>query len=248
MGGFGDGDEGPSETDPDGPPSAAEGGADRDDQVEWGITSAREPRWPATLAVGGAIVLQMLLPGSVYLYLGPHWLIPALEGVLAVAVLIANPWHTIESRNLRPVSIGIIVLINGANLVALGELVSALLNGTNAGGRTLVYASVPIWLTNVVVFGLWYWELDRGGPAARLKPGHPPPDFLFPQQTAPGAAPGWTPSFLDYLYTSFTNATAFSPTDTMPLSPWAKLLMMIQSLASLLTVALVLSRAVNILK
>jgi hypothetical protein len=232
---------------PDDYPTLREESDDRDDRVEWGITSPREPRWPATLAVLVAIALQLVLPGNLALYLGPRWLIPALEGVLAGALLIANPWHTLESRNLRPVSVGLIILINGANLVALGELVSALLNGTGAGGRALVYASVPIWLTNVIVFGLWYWELDRGGPAARLKPDHPAPDFLFPQQTAPGAAPGWTPTFLDYLYTSFTNATAFSPTDTMPLSAWAKLLMIIQSLASLLTVALVISRAVNIL-
>jgi len=220
---------------------------DRDDRVQWGISSAREPRWPATLAVLAVIGLQLVLPTKVSYYLGPHWLIPALEGVLAVAMLIANPWHETESRNLRPVSIGIIILINAANLVTLGELVNALLSGTHAGGRTLIFSSVPIWLTNVIVFGLWYWELDRGGPSARLKATHPAPDFLFPQQNAPGAAPGWSPTFLDYLYTSFTNATAFSPTDTMPLSPWAKLLMMIQSLASLLTVSLVISRAVNIL-
>jgi hypothetical protein len=106
---------------------------------------------------------------------------------------------------------------------------------------------VPIWLTNVIVFGLWYWELDRGGVAARLRQNHRRPDFLFPQMSTPGSAPGWTPDFMDYLYTSFTNATAFSPTDTMPLTAWAKLLMMVQSLASLRTVALVISRAVNIL-
>ncbi|MGP0110062.1 MAG: hypothetical protein ACLPR9_14580 [Acidimicrobiales bacterium] len=127
------------------------------------------------------------------------------------------------------------------------QLVKALLEHTSAGGRTLVFASVPIWLTNVIVFGLWYWELDRGGVAARLRQNHRHPDFLFPQMSTPGSAPGWTPDFMDYLYTSFTNATAFSPTDTMPLTAWAKLLMMIQSLASLLTVALVISRAVNIL-
>ena len=150
------------------------------------------------------IGLQLVLPAKVSDYLGPHWLIPALEGVLALALLIANPWHDTESRNLRPVSIGIIILINGANLVALGELVHELLYGGVSDGRSLVYASVPIWLTNVIVFGLWYWELDRGGPAARLKATHPAPDFLFPQQNAPGAAPGWTPTFLDYLYTSFT--------------------------------------------
>jgi hypothetical protein len=232
---------------PDDYPTLQEDSDDRDDRVEWGITSRREPRWPATLAVVTVIGLQLALPQSVSYFLGPHWLIPVLEGVLAFALLVANPWHTTASMNLRPVSISIIILINGANLVTLGELVQALLYGTHTGGRGLIYASVPIWLTNVIVFGLWYWELDRGGPARRLHPDHPPPDFLFPQQTAPGAAPGWTPTFLDYLYTSFTNATAFSPTDTMPLTPWAKLLMMVQSLASLLTVALVISRAVNIL-
>ena len=106
---------------------------------------------------------------------------------------------------------------------------------------------MPIWLTNVIVFGLWYWELDRGGPATRQQASHRQPDFLFPQMSTPGSAPGWTPAFVDYLYTSFTNATAFSPTDTMPLTVWAKLLFMVQSLASLVTVAVVISRAVNIL-
>jgi len=145
-------------------------------------------------------------------------------------------------------AIVLIVLINVSNVVSLVELVDKLLFGTKAGGRALIIASVPIWLTNVIVFGLWYWELDRGGPACRLQPDHPRPDFLFPQMTAPGAtSEPWSPTFLDYLYTSFTNATAFSPTDTMPLTPWAKLLMMVQSLASLLLVALVISRAVNIL-
>jgi len=142
----------------------------------------------------------------------------------------------------------LIAVITVANMVALGDLIRALLEHSSTGGRALVFASVPIWLTNVIVFGLWYWELDRGGPAARLRPDHRQPDFLFPQMTSPGSAPGWTPDFLDYLYTSFTNATAFSPTDTMPLTSWAKLLMMVQSLASLLLVAIVISRAVNILR
>ncbi len=222
-------------------------GASRNDQVEWGLPAPREPRWPASVAILAAIVLQVVLPDKLTHDLGPRWLLPAFEGALGVALLIANPWHASESRKLRPVSVGLIAVINAANLIALGALVAALLSGTHAGGRSLVYASVPIWLTNVIVFGLWYWELDRGGPAARLTTAHPPPDFLFPQQSAPGSAPGWTPTFLDYMYTSFTNATAFSPTDTMPLTAWAKLLMMLQSLASLLTVSLVISRAVNIL-
>ena len=128
------------------------------------VASRAEPRWPATLAVLVAIFLQLVLPPKVSLYLGPHWLVPSLEGVLAVALLIANPWHAIESRNLRPVSISLITLINAANLVALGELVSALLEGSHAAGRSLIYASVPIWLTNVIVFGLWYWESTGVGP------------------------------------------------------------------------------------
>jgi uncharacterized membrane protein len=220
----------------------------RDDSVAWGIASHREPRWPALLAVVAAIALQLVLPDSLIRGLGNRGLIPALEGALIVALLIANPGHiSIEQSRLRVIGIALIALTTVANVISLGELLHALLYGSKAGGRPLVYASVPIWLTNVIVFGLWYWELDRGGPAARQLPTHRHPDFLFPQMSTPGSSPGWVPSFLDYLYTSFTNATAFSPTDTMPLTDWAKLLMMLQSLASLVTVAVVVSRAVNIL-
>lgn len=215
----------------------------------WGVASASEPRWPATLAVLAAVALQVVLPARVTAGLGPRWLVATLEGALCLALWAANPRHTTrDSRYARLGSIALIALVNATNLVSLGELVDKLVNGTtHAGGRALIFASVPIWLTNVIVFGLWYWELDRGGPAARLSPAHRAPDFLFPQMVSPAAAPGWTPRFLDYLYTSYTNATAFSPTDTMPLSAWAKLLFMVQSLASLLTVAVVVSRAVNIL-
>jgi uncharacterized membrane protein len=219
-----------------------------DAQVEWGIPSPGEHRWHATIAIAVAIVLQVFLPNRVIQGLGPRWLIPALEGALAIALVIAVPGRiTRESSRLRWSSMSLIALITLANFIALGELLNALLNHTKAGGQSLVYASVPIWLTNVIVFGLWYWEMDRGGPAVRLRADHRQPDFLFPQMSTPKSAPGWTPKFLDYLYTSFTNATAFSPTDTMPLTAAAKFLMMIQSLASLLTVALVVSRAVNIL-
>ena len=113
----------------------------------------------------------------------------------------------------------------------------------------LLFAGAVLWLTNVLIFGIWYWELDRGGPARRLAQSNAsrPPDFLFPQMTQPGLAPGWRPGFVDYLYTSYTNATAFSPTDTMPLSAMAKLLMAIQSLIALTTILLVVARAVNVL-
>jgi uncharacterized membrane protein len=217
--------------------------------VAWGVPSNSEPRWPAALAIVLAIGLQVVLPERVIQGLGPRWFIPALEAVLLGALLIANP-HRLdrEESALRWLSLALIALITLANLVALGELIRALLIHSSTEGRALVFASVPIWLTNVIAFGLWYWELDRGGVTARLQFRHRQPDFLFPQMTVPGSSPGWTPGFFDYLYTSFTNATAFSPTDTMPLTAWAKLLMMVQSLASLLTVALVISRAVNILR
>ena len=196
-----------------------------------------------------AIALQVVLPDR--LDLGPRWLIPTLEGAFLLALLVTLPSRRgREPDPLRVVSIGLVALINAANLVSLGYLVHDLLfpKSTPISGRVLVYASIPVWLTNVIVFALWYWELDRGGPALRVTERRRDPDFLFPQMTAPGAVRGdWWPSFLDYLYVSFTNVTAFSPTDTMPLTPWAKLLMMVQSLASLLTVALVVSRAVNIL-
>jgi uncharacterized membrane protein len=220
----------------------------RDDIVAWGIASHGEPRWPALLAVLAAIALQLILPDTLIRGLGNRGLIPALEGALMAVLLIANPGHiSKEQSRLRVVGVALIALITVANVISLTELIHALLYGTKAGGRPLVYASLPVWLTNVIVFGLWYWELDRGGPAARQVPEHPRPDFLFPQMSTPGSAPGWAPDFLDYLYTSFTNATAFSPTDTMPLTAWSKLLMMFQSFASLVTVAVVISRAVNIL-
>jgi len=110
-------------------------------------------------------------------------------------------------------------------------------------------SSIQIWLTNVIVFGLWYWEVDRGGPRVRCRPDHEEPDFLFPQMVTPDAArPRWTPTFLDYLYVSFTNATAFSPTDTMPLTLTAKAVMAVQEVAALATIGLVFARAVNILR
>jgi hypothetical protein len=234
------------------PPTGGDSSDDsRRDQAEWGDRAQSEPRWPATLAVFASIGLYFALPDRLISGLGPRWLVPTLEGGLAAALIIANPRLTTEARRLRPVAIALIALVNLANVVSLGELVHELLavNGHSApGGRSLIYASVPVWVTNVLVFALWYWELDRGGPVARLQLHRHRPDFLFPQMTAPDATRrDWSPAFIDYLFTSFTNATAFSPTDTMPLTSWAKILFMAQSLASLLTVALVVSRAVNIL-
>jgi uncharacterized membrane protein len=224
------------------------GAEEHQEQAAWGEPAKSEPRWPSALAVGAALVLYLILPRTVITGLGPRWLVPAVAGLLLLILVIVSPRRiTPEAVRFRVLAIGLIAVINLANIVTLIELVRALLS-KHPGGRPLIFASVPVWLTNVLVFALWYWELDRGGPVARLQAGHRQPDFLFPQMSVPGATlPDWSPAFFDYLYTSFTNATAFSPTDTMPLTHWAKLLMMAQSLTSLLIVVLVISRAVNIL-
>lgn len=207
-----------------------------------------EARWPATLAIIAAIALYVTLPDS--LIVGPTWIFPVLEGAILVPLTIARPHrHPGEAGASRIAAIVLIALANIGNGASLILLIHLLLTGDPISGRTLIFSAIEIYLTNVIIFGLWYWELDSGGPAARLRQPARLPDFLFPQMNSPDKAPaGWRAAFVDYLYVSLTNATAFSPTDTMPLTRKAKTLMGIQSLASLLTVALVAGRAVNILK
>ncbi|GAC1323206.1 MAG: hypothetical protein NVSMB25_19280 [Thermoleophilaceae bacterium] len=205
--------------------------------------------WPAELAIAAALVAYITLPDK--LALGPRWLVPVLEGALLVGVAATTPRDERPEPALRRrIAIGLVALINVTNAVALGLLVHFLLHGGKAGGRELILSAVDIWATNVLIFALWYWEVDRGGPGQRARMGADTEvDFQFPQMLEPELAPkGWVPGFIDYLYLSFTNATAFSPTDTMPLTPVAKLLMTAESLVSLLTVVLVGARAVNILQ
>jgi hypothetical protein len=218
------------------------------DSCAWGVTSRPESRWPASFAVLVALLLYVTLPEK--FTVGPAWLFPVLEVALLVPLTVAVPTrHARETAAHRTASISLVALVSAANVASLALLVVGLLNGVQRAGTELIFAAMQIWLTNVIVFGLWYWELDRGGPSSRCRDNHREPDFLFPQMTTPAAAPlNWTPKFMDYLYVAFTNATAFSPTDTLPLTAWAKILMAVQSLASLLTVALVAARAVNILQ
>jgi hypothetical protein len=206
-----------------------------------------EATWPAALAVVAAIVLQLLLPQK--LVPGTRWVLPALEVALLLPLAVGSRYrHHRESAWARMLAITLIAVINLANLFSLVLLTYYLVHGGKAGGHELILAAIDIWLTNIVVFGLWFWEIDRGGPGARTAPEQDPPEFLFPQMQNPSIAPkGWRPVFFDYLYVSLTNAAAFSPTDTMPLSLRAKGLMGVQSIASLITVALVAARAVNIL-
>jgi hypothetical protein len=151
---------------------------------------------------------------------------------------------------LRLGSLGLLGVMTLANGISAVLLIQRLLTGHASSDPTsLIGSGAAIYATNVIAFALWYWEFDRGGPFDRAQGLRQHTDFLFPQMATPEVAPpNWEPTFLDYLYVSFTNATAFSPTDTMPLSRWAKLLMMLQSGIALATVALVVARAVNILK
>ena len=210
--------------------------------------SSGESRWPATVAVAVAMGLHLALPERIVP--GPRFIVPAIEAALVVPLMIGNPSRlTRESRDLRAVSIALIGLLNAAAITSLSLLIRALVRGDAVEGRELIRAAVGVWLTLVIGFGLWYWELDRGGPAARCLPHHGPPDFSFPQMETRGFTRGpWTPKFLDYLYVALTNSMAFSPTDAMPLTRRAKALMAIQSLASLAAVVIVSARAVNILK
>lgn len=206
-----------------------------------------ESNWPAQITVMVAIGLQLTLPKR--LTVGPAWLLPVLEVALVLGLLTATPRKLeYEHRGRRRVAIGLIALVSAANVFSLVELTHYLLHHEVPSGRELIIAGVLIWLTNFLIFGLWYWETDRGGPGRRAAGNDGPPDFLFPQMTDDQIEPReWRPKFIDYLYVSLTNAVAFSPTDTMPLSPLAKSIMGVQSLVSLVTIGLVVSRAVNIL-
>jgi len=216
----------------------------------WKRPTQGEARWQVSIAVAVAVALQFPLPDRLVL-LRPVWLLPALEGLLALGLVMANPRRiNRESRAVRVASLTLAALLSLANAWSVARLVTGLVQGTegNNAGPLLITGGV-IWLTNVIIFGLWYWEFDRGGPVARANATRIFPDFLFVQMTSPQLAPpGWEPMFGDYLYLSFTNAAAFSPTDVMPLSRWAKMAMTAQAAISIVTVALVVARAVNILR
>lgn len=214
----------------------------------WRRVTRGEPRWASTVAVLAVVVIQLTLPSRLTVH--PRWLMPTVELALLVALIAGNP-HRIErsSHAIRALGIGLALVIGGANAYSAVRLVAGLIRGTEtAAAGTLLLTGGAIWLTNIVIFALLYWELDRGGPAARAQGERDVPDFLFVQMQSPDLAPPhWEPAFFDYFYLSFTNSTAFSPTDVMPVTRWAKALMLAQSAVSLLTVVLVVARAVNIL-
>jgi uncharacterized membrane protein len=214
----------------------------------WRRHTRGEQRWPFAVAIFAMIGLQLLLPER--LTLGSRWVLPALELIIIVVLFLANPGRMERSSGpLRMIGLILIATASLGNVWSLWSLVHDIVAGAGAGtaGQLLVTGG-NVWLINVLTFAVWYWELDRGGAAARAQGIQPYPDFLFPQMTAGDLTPkDWEPEFVDYLYLAFTNSTAFSPTDVLPLSRWAKALMLLQAAISLVTAALVVAKAVNAL-
>ena len=218
----------------------------------------RESRWEAAPAVLLIIGLQGLLAvlskrGDWHMWKLPWWvwliaIVP--EVLLLIPLATDSARHRLEQMGLRRrVALSLLGVISVVNGLGLLGLIASLVTGHETSGGQLLMKAAVVWTTNVVAFGLWYWGLDRGGPVRRLEKDPPPPDFQFPQMENPQlAAPGWRPELIDYVYVSFTNSIAFSPTDAMPLSRRAKLLMLLESAASSVTILLAAARAVNILR
>jgi hypothetical protein len=200
-----------------------------------------EPIWHVQLAIAAVVILQLVLDSR--LILGPKYLIGGIELILLGTLMIVA--HTTASLVLRrTVAVLLTALITITNILSLALVIVLLFGGDlhSINGQDLLISSLSIYLTNLIIFGLWYWEMD-------FKAGNMPGDFLFAQMNAPEHAglhnKGWRPTFFDYMYVSITNATAFSPTDTMPLSHRAKFLMSVQSLVSLTIIVLATARAVS---
>jgi uncharacterized membrane protein len=208
-----------------------------------------EPRWPAVIAILAVGGLYLALPDS--LTFGPNWLFPSL--VLALLIPTNISYHTGRHRLNAILGFAVDGVLTVGLIISVTLLVDALPAGKEAPQQLLLSAA-SLWTTNILVFALWYWRLDAGGPYQRDKePGHSNGAFLFPQMTMSKEAlreagqQDWSPNFIDYLFLAFNTSTAFSPTDVLVLARWAKVLMMLQSLLSLLIIALLAARAVNIL-
>lgn len=214
--------------------------------------AAIEPRWPVALALGTfiaiSIVLRVAEPHRESL--GSPWLVPAVEIVLLVVLLAADPAHIGGRRRwLRPLSIVLVLLLAAAALLSTVILIVDLVRGGSVteSATSLLASGAVIWLGNCLVFSLLYWLLDSGGPYARFVGERQYPDFAFTQHQNPELAPpGWRPRYVDYLILGLTTNTAFSPTDVLPLAAWAKLTMAVQSIIALTVVGLVIARAVNV--
>ncbi len=207
-----------------------------------------DPIWHVQLAMLIAIVLQLALPDA--FSVGSRYIMPVIEVFLLISLSFTTPKERIFKSIARRINVILLIGITSAgNAYSLIEVVRQLLQHGVNNGRELILAAINIFITNIIIFALWYWEMDGGGPGERQRIEKYEQDFLFPQnQNESYKHPEWKPTFVDYVYVSSTNAMAFSPTDTMPLSRRAKILMLIQSMVSLVTLAMVAARAINILR
>lgn len=212
-------------------------------------TQDHAARWPALIAALAAGGLYAALPD--YLSVGPWWLLPLVGGLPAIATAVAH--HCGYHRTNVFLGYFVSAVLTCFLFWSVYVLVSALPDRKEPAGA-LLRSAAALWGTNVLVFALWYWRLDAGGPHVRdARPGHPTGAFLFPQMMLEGAAGmekdgrPWSPEFVDYLFLAFNTSTAFSPTDVPVLSRWAKLLVMTQSVISLAAVVILAGRAINIL-
>jgi uncharacterized membrane protein len=214
----------------------------------WRTPSRGEHRTPAVAVVVATVALQLLLPNE--LVIRPSWLLPSVTGLLVLALLVINPGRISRHAPVeRAVALCLVAVVSAANGASAVQLVDGIITGSiaNRPGSVLASAAIVYW-SNIVSFSLWYWEFDGGGPGERAAGAVEYPDFLFPQMSDQKFAPkSWRPRYPDYLYLSFTNSTAFSPTDVMPLRPWAKLTMMLQAAISLLIALLVVAWAIGAL-
>lgn len=201
------------------------------------------PRWAAMIGLLAIGVLYLFLPQR--LRIGPNWLLLAIEVVallpLAISMLTKRPFSHFTTRVYAMILLGIVTLA-----LAVGIILLIISLPTNKHATDLLGSAAILWSVNILVFGLWYWEIDGGGPVKRHKSGHQAADFMFPQQ-ANGNDGSWAPHFLDYVFLAFTGATALSPADTLPLTRTAKTLMMVEAILSLTIIVLLAARAVNIL-
>ena len=204
--------------------------------------------------IAGQLVLALVSRAEGWSLAGLPWWVWLLSIGPEIALLIPLAWNRPRRRleqlgHRRTVALALLGVISLTNALLLIALIVSLVKGDEKSGGQLLLKAITVWGTNVITFGLLYWGFDRGGPVRRLEPDPPPPDFQFPQLENPQLAqPGWRPSLVDYIYVSFTNSIAFSPTDSMPLTRWAKLLMLLESGVSAVTILLVAARAVNIFK
>jgi hypothetical protein len=217
-----------------------------------------ESRWEAGPAIAVPILLQVAMAvismaeaWTTWALAWWVWLVPVpFELTIFVIDTWTRPHRLLVQMGIRrKVAIVLLALASAANGLLVIAVISSLVSGHETSGTHLLLKGATVWLTSVVLYGSWFWIFDRGGPASRLGPDPPPPDFQFPQMENPELAlPDWRPHLVDYMYVSFTNSIAFSPTDAMPLSRWAKLLMLFEAGQSALVILLVAARAVNIFK